>query len=344
MQRLRGGVAALLWACAPAGEDDPAADAGAPETPGCDPDALAWTVWVANQTEGIDALFVLHPHDDGDAHLVATVPVGRAPHNLAFTPDGSALYVANLTSPVEPGFVSVVEVGAYEVVATVAAGVQPHGVAVTPDGRFAWVTNIGGDDVTVIDTTTNEPAGAAIPVGGGPAEVAFTPDGAKGYVSNGDDGTVSVVDAGVLRVTKTIATGRGSMGLAVSHDGRLVFESEPTDNRLSVIDTGSDTVVNALALAQPHSIALAGETLVITTSAEESLVLIDARSLSQVGAIPVPGRPQMVAVSPDCRRAYATLLDAAAVAVVDLGERRLLATIDLGEGSVHGIAVRREDP
>ncbi len=330
----------LCLACAPA--DDTAVDAAVEDVPGCDPTAKFWTVWVANQAEGVDAIFVVHPHDTDLVHIQDTIPVGRAPHNLAFTPDGRLAYVANLSSPVEPGTVSVIDTQSRAVIATVGAGVTPHSVRVTPDGRFAWVANIGSDDVTVIDTGTNETT-RTMAVGDGPAQVAFTPTGVKGYVSNGDEGSVSAVDATTLAVLQRIPTGRGSMGLVTRQDGRFVFETEPLDDRLSIIDTTTDVVVTALTfggtLRQPHGLALAGNELLVTNATAESLAFVDTTTFELTGSVAVSGRPQLVAVSPDCTRAYLTLRDSPAVSVVDIRERRVLGTIDLGEGSVHGIAV-----
>ncbi len=58
--------------------------------------------------------------------VVATVPVGQRPWNMALTPDGRKLYVANGRS----NSVSVIDTGSDKVVAEIAVGAFPWGVAI----------------------------------------------------------------------------------------------------------------------------------------------------------------------------------------------------------------------
>ncbi len=330
----------------------------------CDLTVSDWTVWVTNQGVGIDTVSVLrrktptpgpmfreangrfepkHGEEEPAWEVVATIPVGRAPHNLVFSPDGRFAYVANLGAPPTNGSVSVIDTEAYEVIATVEAGVRTHGVRSTPDGNFIWVANVGSDDLTIIDANTLQAEPERLPVGDGPALVAFLPDGSKAYVSNGGDGTTSVVDVASRKVIKTITTGLGAMGLVVTPDGGLVFETEGIDNRVSAIDTRTDTVIKVLTfdntLLEAHGLAIAGDELLITNRTGNSLSFVDTRTLEKVASIAVPGRPDIIAVSPDCDRAYLTLRDAPALAVVDIADRRYIDLVSLGAGDVHGIAV-----
>jgi len=69
------------------------------------------------------------------------------------------------------------------VTATVKVGFDPYGVAVTPDGKKAYVANSNDNNVSVIDTTTNNITSTVI-VGPHPFGVAITPDGKMVYVAN----------------------------------------------------------------------------------------------------------------------------------------------------------------
>lgn len=326
--------------------------AGDPPPPGCDPNASGWTVWVPNQGIGVDSVFVFKPHDspggDGarvDADLLATIPVGRAPHNVGFSPDGRFAYVANLGgggglgSTGKQGSVSIIDTASYAVVATVPTGQLTHATASTPDGRYVWVANIRSNDVAVIDTATWKLDGPPIGVTGGPAEIAFTSDGATAFVSAGVSGSVAVIDVAARKVTAAIPTGMGSMGIVVTRDQKLVMETEPGDDRVSIIDESSRAVVKALGMHEAHGIDLAGHEAVVTNSDPESVAILDTRSLEKIAGIQVSGTPQHVAVSPDCRRAYAALLDTPGVAVIDVESRKLLGVIDVGKGALHGVGV-----
>lgn len=333
--------AALLLGCS---AKEPAAPID--DQPGCDATATEWTLWVTNQGTDIDSVFVLKPRESGgkaEADVLATIRVGKSPHEVTFTPDGRLAYVANLSTAGRNGTVSVIDTSTYQVVATVEAGITPHQPRVTPDGRFAWVANIGSNDVTVIDTATNQVSDPSIQVGDGPTEIAFTRDGTRAYVSNGDSGTVSVVDVASRKVTATIRTAHGAMGLVLTHDERLLIESEPLDNSVHVLDVASGSVVRVLTagLMDAHGVALAGNRFLVTNATVDSVAMYDTGSLGRTGAAAVPGRPQIVAVSPDCKRAYTTLRDTVGVGVVDLASMKTLGVIDLGKGRVHGIAALR---
>jgi YVTN family beta-propeller protein len=58
--------------------------------------------------------------------VVATIPVGKRPWNMAITPDGSRLYVANGRS----GSVSVIDPNSYRGLGEIAVGELPWGVSI----------------------------------------------------------------------------------------------------------------------------------------------------------------------------------------------------------------------
>jgi YVTN family beta-propeller protein len=84
------------------------------------------------------------------AASVATIDVGLAPFGVAVTPDGSKVYVANLSNTV-----SVISTATNVVSATISVGDGPVGVAFTPDGSRAYVANQFDHTVAVIATASN---------------------------------------------------------------------------------------------------------------------------------------------------------------------------------------------
>ena len=100
--------------------------------------------------------------------VIATIPVGTAPNQLAVTPGGTRAYVANQGS----NTVSVINTATNAVITTVPVGTGPIGVAVTLGGTRAYVTDSGSDTVSVINTATNA-VEATLTVGNTPTEVAI---------------------------------------------------------------------------------------------------------------------------------------------------------------------------
>jgi YVTN family beta-propeller protein len=107
--------------------------------------------------------------DVGSNAVVATIPVGKQPQAVAFTPNGALAYVTNH----DDNSVSVVDTITRQALRTVAVDTFPLGVAITPDGAFAYVVNSFSNNVSIIDTSTNIIVIAVVGVGQGPANIAI---------------------------------------------------------------------------------------------------------------------------------------------------------------------------
>jgi YVTN family beta-propeller protein len=156
--------------------------------------------------------------------VVATVPVGGFPRQVAITPDGTRVYVT-IRSGIN-GRVSVIATATNTEVATVPMERENHpwGVAITPDGTHAYVVNgvgTGGlGNVSVIDTATNIVV-ANVRVGWEPFGVAITPDGTHAYVVNSARQTifppsVSVIDTATNTEVANVLVGRLPFWVAIT--------------------------------------------------------------------------------------------------------------------------------
>src|SRR5262249_19709609 len=94
-----------------------------------------------------DSVSVINVQNDAN-QKVAEIPVGDEPNNLAITPNGQTVYVANTIS----GTVSVINTASRQVVGTISVGAEPYGIALTPNGTKLYVTNARSDDISVIST------------------------------------------------------------------------------------------------------------------------------------------------------------------------------------------------
>ncbi|MDP1876937.1 MAG: hypothetical protein Q8M17_05200 [Actinomycetota bacterium] len=283
------------------------------------------------------------PRDD--ARIVARIaPPGGAAH-LAMGPKGRYLWTvaskANLLTPIEvadnsvatgtaipPGLqsgvalatngrtaylsysskrmVAVVDLRSGRVNARIDVGRRPGGIAVSPDGRQVYVSCWGDQSVFVISTASNRVL-AEIPVRGRPDALAFAPDGRRAYVASLSEDLVSVIDTRSRREVGMIASPSPN-ALAVSPDGtRLFVSSVVPDDRLFAIDTTSLVAVASLGLPdRPESLVVSPDSTRVYL-AMKGLGVVDARSLSFLGTIPLDGKAMThVAVGPDGTRAYAT--------------------------------------
>src|SRR5204862_1726893 len=100
-------------------------------------------------------------------------------------------------------------------------------------------TNSAGDNVSIIDPTTNKVVGeiTGIEVNHG---AAAAPDGSRLYISNEAESTLDVVDGRSLKVTNKIPLSGHPNNIAAGKDGRRVYVSiAVAPGAVDVIDTAS---------------------------------------------------------------------------------------------------------
>src|SRR6516164_4683832 len=120
-----------------------------------------------------------------------TVAVGKSPHEMAVSTDGSKAYVANTGE----NTVSVVDLTTRRVLKTLTSADfgTPHGVAFTPDGRYGFVTSEGKKKIIVIDARKDEIARAVDTDQERTHMVVVSPDSRWAYFTNVTSATVSVL-------------------------------------------------------------------------------------------------------------------------------------------------------
>ena len=169
----------------------------------------AQTGYVANSTSGGFVSFI-----DGNTNSILTGPildvlVGHQPTYLVLSPDGTRLYVSNLTCNYPDTFQGCVSVIRTDALATsptvnIPVGDFPRGIAITPDGTRLYVSTPISTIVSVLDTSTNAVINT-IPLGNfnTPTDSALTPDAARLYLPNVQN-TVSVIDTATNTLVATI--------------------------------------------------------------------------------------------------------------------------------------------
>src|SRR5215471_6904133 len=107
-------------------------------------------------------------------------------------------------------------------------------------------TNSAGDNVSIIDPTTNKVVGVinGIEVGHG---AAAAPDGSHYYISDEAESTLEVVDPKTLKVTRSIKLSGHPNNISISKDGRRVYVAiAERPGAVDVIDTTSMEKVKSI--------------------------------------------------------------------------------------------------
>jgi YVTN family beta-propeller protein len=244
---------------------------------------------------------------------------------------------------------------------TLAAWVRGETVhAVTPlRGKVRIIqTNSAGDDVDIIDPTTNTVVGRinGIEVGHG---AAAAPDGSRIYISNEADSTLDVVDGRTLRVTNKIPLSGHPNNIAAGRDGKRVYvaiREEP--GAVDVIDTSSLERVKSIPVkGAVHNTYVTpdGRYVVAGSIAGRNATVIDVQTEQPVWVMDfeLGVRPMAFETNADgsTKRMFVQLTEFNGFAVVDFATHKEVTRIELpklgpgktpvleGGNASHGMAV-----
>jgi YVTN family beta-propeller protein len=230
----------------------------------------------------------LNPKDYNPAET--DIKTGMFPQDLAVTPDGSQLWVANTgpqTQPDSPTSVSVIDTATKKVTATIPTKGAPTQVAFSPDGAKAYV--VTADGLYAFSTKTLSRTGFTSGLGE-PHSIAVAPDG-KLYVTDTDANSVKVLSpAG--QVTATIGVGELPWDIVVSADGKTAYVANPDSDSVSVISTAANAVTATIPVSgDPDTLGLTpdGSQLWIGQRSLAYLTLLNTKTATVVGSLNLGG-------------------------------------------------------
>ena len=257
-----------------------------------------------------------------DPHTLSTgadIAVGLNPRDLALSPDGARVYVADNGS----NDVSVVDTALQKTIATVKVGNGPWGIRVAPDDKTVWVANNADNTVQPIDTTTLV-AGPPIAVGSQPGGIAISPNGAMLYVADQAGNAITPVDLGSGKAMPPIFVGAQPRTVIVSADGSTIISSDKGANRVTFarVAPGASAMpgLTVPVGVLPKALALSpdGRMLYVADSGGNSVTPVDVATHTALAPIVVGYEPVAIAVSADGASAFVVNLGDNDCVVLDL--------------------------
>src|SRR5262245_32060898 len=242
----------------------------------------------------------LHIVDLATEKEVATFPLEQSWSGLAFSPDGTRIFVSSGAG--YPGndiqyFDRWDKEGwqesrsGYSLVGATKDKTAVSSIAVSPDGKLLYALNNSDDKLYILETHGAR-AVARLTLGDHPLTAKLSKNGKTLYVANLGSASVSVVDVSdpaSPHVTATLATDPHPNDLVITNDDRLFVSCGHTNNVLA-FDLRSGQRLEAISMALGPR-APAGTT------------------------------PDALALSPDQKRLYVANADNNSVAVIDVEER-----------------------
>ena len=287
--------------------------------------------------------------DAATGQVLAKLPTGQGPHEVAISPDGRTAYIPDYGAfaVYPPGdqthtklgnTITVIDLEKRTVKAKfdVAPHTGPHDVLVSRDGKHLWVTTETPMALMELDAATGKLLHLWPTQQDRVHMVVPAPDEKKFYLTNTVSGSVSVLNRATGDV-KVIPTGPGTEGIAISPDGREVWVASRQDSKVEVISTGSDKMTATFASGGQGPVRVAftpdGGEVWVTNAVSNTASIFDSRSRTLQGTVPLGKNPSGMVFSRDGSRVYITSQDANTVNVVDVKARRVVSTVDLGTGA-----------
>lgn len=278
-----------------------------------------------------------------DGRRLATVKVGKFPHEAALSQDGRFLYVSDngvlwmTEDSAGANTISIVDVQAMKKTGEIDLGRfhRPHGIALIPGSDLLVATTERPFGLVMVDTRTRKVVRDFDVQGKSPHMVMPAVHGDRVFVSDTGSGAVAAIQINTGD-TKLIHTAAGPQGGVFSPDGTRLYVANNEGNQISVIDTQALSLIGAIPTGKgPARIAITpdGKTLVYNLQFEPAVGFADVASGKQIAEVPLSGRPLSLTMTRDGRRAFAGIQDQDKVVFVSVPDRRIERIVDTPKGS-----------
>ncbi len=199
---------------------------------------------------------------------------------------------------------------------------------------YAYVTNSVSDDVSIIDTATNDVV-KTVSVGDFPFGVGISPDRTKVYIANVNSKSVSVISTVTKSVTKTISLSDSPYGVVFNPAGTKAYVSMGMlPGYLAVIDVANDTQEATITVGNtPTGLAinLQGTKLYAANFNGGDVSVVDLSTNSVIKTISGAGNFLHDAViNSSGTRLYVAATGSNYISVIDTSSDLLLSTISTG--------------
>lgn len=266
--------------------------------------------------------------------IIARVPVGPDPHEVAASSDGRTAYVSNMGKG-NSYEINVIDLIAQKRLPDIDTRplYGPHGIVFT--GGKVWFTAQDSKSVGRYD-----PAAGRLDWSMGTGQdrthmIYVTPDEKKIYTTNVSSGTVSIIEHNWDWAQTVIPVSKGSEGFDVSPDGREIWTVAADDGVISIIDTASRKVtatIDAKAIgANRLKFTPDGKLVFISSLRTGDLFIYDAATHTELKRLNIGHGAAGILMDPDGKRAFVACTGDNYIVVIDLKTLTLTGQrIDIG--------------
>ncbi|HEY6842992.1 MAG TPA: YncE family protein [Thermoanaerobaculia bacterium] len=275
--------------------------------------------------------------DPATLQVVARVPTGNAPHEVAVSADGRIALVANYGTGPEPGStIAIITIADRKAQTLKLPLLRPHGTFAI--GSHIYITAEGSHAIARYDVPTGGIDWIQGSDANGTHMLVVAPGEKKIYTANIGSDSVGVIDLANaprnIRVT-AIPAGKGPEGIDLSPDGKEVWAAHRGDGALSIIDTATDKVVQTLPIgtkmANRVKFTRDGKRVLVSDPPSNQLLVIDAASRQIVKKLDTEAGPEGILIAPDGKRAFIACSAAGKIAALDLDSLTFTGSMQTGK-------------
>ncbi len=294
-----------------------------------------------------DTLVIVDP---ATLTIVARVPVGDDPHEVAVSDDGRTAYISNyggLRGNGGGNTISVVDLVAQKPLPAIDLGAlrAPHGLVFA--GGKLYFTAEAAKAIGRYDPATQKIDWILGTGQNRTHMVTISKDLKTLFTSNVNSATISIIDRSAVQPPSpgpprppdwnvtSIAVGHGSEGFDLTPDGRELWVANARDHTISVIDIAARSVVATLpstGAANRLKITPDGEYAFVSDMSGNELLVIDTATRKEHARIQLPSMSEGLLMQPDGARVYTTLNARDAVAAIDLHTLAVIGEVRTGRG------------
>jgi YVTN family beta-propeller protein len=327
-------------------------------------------IWAANRPVTSGRIVVANEHastvqffDLATGKLLKDIPTLKRPHEMVVDREAGVAYVsiAYKDGPWDhyesPGNqIQVIDLRKMEIIDTIDITPHwaPHGLALDRDNGILYASCESNEgEVIAVDLKQRKVTGAVKVGVPHPHSMAVVPSLGKAYTANKDVPHISVVDVRHMKQLPDIPAPTGSDGIIATPDGKYVFVGNYTGNQLMVVDPAKDEVIKSIPFDLPPStFALSPDASELyitfhdlgTRGGQQVLDLpgfvqvLDVGTLKPGARMEVGHFPLNMTVTPDAKTAVVDTTADGEIAVVDLGQMKVVRRIKTDEWP-HGVVV-----
>lgn len=279
--------------------------------------------------------------DPASQKVIATIPTGTAPHEVAVSADGKFAYVANYGQfgSAPPGHtLSVIDLVSRKELRQVdlAPLGRPHGIE-WAKGQVYFTAEVN-KAIARYSPATNQ-VDWVMGTGQDRTHMLFlSKDLNKIFTSNVNSGTISIFERSSEPsgwTATVIAVGKGPEGGSLSPDEKEFWAANSEDGSVSIIDVAGKRVTQTVDVRTKHSNRLKftpdGRLVLISDLGSGDVVVLDAASRKVTKRINVGRNAEGILIAPDGSLAYVAASEDDKVAIIDLKTLQVVGSIHSGK-------------